>query len=190
MIIAWYEKKTKERNPVMENQKNREVKIEYATMDDLSTIMNIMHTALGLVEDKSWYAVDSEEFVGKCIEGQGFTLKAMVDGNVAGFLTVRYPWREEDNLGDYIGLSDDEKMFVAHMESAAVLPEYRGLRIQNKLMAKGFELLKETKYKYVMGTAHPDNSFSVNNFLKLGYEIVADVKKYGGLRRYVFNQTI
>ena len=171
-------------------EKIKEVKIEYATLDDLTTIMEIMHTALELVEDKSWYAVDSEEFVGKCIEGQGFTLKAMVDGNIAGFLTVRYPWKDDDNLGDYIGLSEEEKMFVAHMESAAVLPEYRGLRVQNQLMAKGFELLKETEYKYVMGTAHPDNIFSVNNFLKLGDEIVADVKKYGGLRRYVFNQTI
>lgn len=171
-------------------EKIKEVKIEYATLDDLAAIMQIMHTALGLVEDKSWYAVDGEEFVGKCIEGQGFTLKAVVEGKIAGFLTIRYPWKEEDNLGDYIGLSEEEKMFVAHMESAAVLPEYRGLRIQNQLMAKGFELLKETDYKYVMGTAHPDNVFSVNNFLKLGYEIVADVKKYGGLRRYVFNQTI
>jgi len=149
-----------------------------------------MHTALELVEDKTWYAVDSEAFVKDCIGKQGFTLKAMVDGEVAGFLTVRYPWKDDDNLGDYIGLSEDEKMFVAHMESAAVLPKYRGLRIQNQLMARGFELLKETDYKYVMGTAHPDNIFSVNNFLKLGYEIVAEVKKYGGLRRYVFNQTI
>lgn len=170
--------------------KLREVKIEYATLADLPVIMNIMHKALELVEDKSWYAVDSEEFVGKCIEGQGFTLKALVEGELAGFLTVRYPWMDDDNLGDYIGLSEKEKMFVAHMESAAVLPEFRGLRIQNQLMAKGFEVLKDTEYKYVMGTAHPDNVFSVNNFLKLGYEIVADVKKYGGLRRYVFNQTI
>ena len=172
------------------DKKLREVTIEYAVLEDLPVIMNIMHAALELVEDKSWYAVDGEEFVAKCIEGQGFTLKAMVDGNIAGFLTVRYPWKDDDNLGDYIGLSEEEKMYVAHMESAAVLPEYRGMRIQNKLMAKGFELLKETEYKYVMGTAHPDNVYSVNNFHKLGYEIVADVKKYGGLRRYVFNQTI
>ena len=170
--------------------KSREVKIECAVMEDLKTIMHIMHYALELVEDKAWYAVDSEEFVGKCIEGQGFALKAIVDGEIAGFLTIRYPWKEEDNLGDYIGLSEEEKMYVAHMASAAVLPEYRGLRIQNKLMAKGFELLKDTEYKYVMGTAHPENKFSVNNFLKLGYEVVADVEKYGGYRRYVFNQTI
>ena len=46
-------------------EKIKEVKIEYAVMEDLSTIMKIMHHALELVEDKSWYAVDGEEFVGK-----------------------------------------------------------------------------------------------------------------------------
>ena len=85
----------------MEKEKTREVKIEDATLNDLSEIMNIMHTALGLVEDKSWYAVDGEEFVAKCIEGQGFTLKAMVDGNMAGFLTIRYPWKDDDILSGF-----------------------------------------------------------------------------------------
>ena len=50
------------------DKKLREVKIEYATLEDLPVIMNIMHTALELVEDKSWYAVDSKEFVEKCIQ--------------------------------------------------------------------------------------------------------------------------
>ncbi len=168
----------------------REVQIENAVMDDIPEIMRIMDVALSLVEDKSWYAVDSEEFMRNHIEKQGFTLKAMVDGELAGFLTVRYPKTDEDNLGDYIGLSEEEKMYVVHMESAAVLPDFRGLRIQNRLMAEGFERLKGSEYKYVMGTAHPDNVFSVNNFNKLGYDVVAEVKKYGGLRRYVFCKTI
>ena len=59
-------------------KESREVKIEYATRKDLPTIMQIMHAALELTEDKSWYAVDGEEFVGKCIEGQGFTLAATI----------------------------------------------------------------------------------------------------------------
>lgn len=166
------------------------VKIEMAVIEDLPAIMRIQDIGLESVQNKDWYAIETEEFMRKHICAQGFTLKAVVNGIIAGFLTVRYPWKDDDNLGEYIGLSDEEKMFVVHMESAAVLPEYRGMRIQNQLMAKGFELLKETEYKYVMGTAHPDNVYSVNNFLKLGYEIVADVKKYGGLRRYVFNQRL
>ena len=158
--------------------------------DDIPEIMKIMGVALSLVPDKAWFAVDDETFMRRHIAEQGFTLKAVVEGELAGFLTVRYPKGDTDNLGDYINLSEEEKMFVVHMESAAVLPEYRGLRIQNQLMAKGYELLKGTEYKYVMGTAHPDNQFSVNNFRKLGYKVVAEVEKYGGLRRYVWYKAV
>ena len=38
--------------------------------------------------------------------------------------------------------------------------------------------------------AHPENIYSVNNFLQLDYEIVAEDNKYGGLPRYVFYKKI
>ena len=41
-----------------------------------------------------------------------------------------------------------------------------------------------------MGTAHPENIYSVNNFLQLDYEIVAEDNKYGGRPGYVFFKKI
>ena len=70
---------------------------------------------------------------------------------------------------------------MAHMESAAVSPDYRGYKLQRCLMDEGEKILKDTQYKYLMGTAHPENIYSVNNFLQLDYEIVAEDNKYGGL---------
>ena len=37
-----------------------------------------------------------------------------------------------------------------------------------------------------MGTAHPDNVYSVHNFEQLGYKLVTKALKYGGLPRYIF----
>lgn len=164
----------------------KEIKIVWAVKEDIPMIMKIMDTAFSLVPDESWYCTDSEYFVRRHIEEKGFTLKAVVDDEIAGFLTIRFPKDEADNLGDYVKLSEEEKRYVAHMESAAVLPSYRGMGIQKKLMAWGEEIIQKTEYKYLMGTAHPENVFSVNNFLKLGYEIVAEDEKYGGYPRYVF----
>lgn len=165
---------------------DEEIKIVKATGEDVPTIMDIMDTVLSLVPDKSWYCTDGEDFMRRHIEEKGFTLKAVVDDETAGFLTVRFPGDDSDNLGDYINLPKEEKQYVAHMESAAVLPSYRGMGIQKKLMVQGEEFVRKTEYKYLMGTAHPDNVFSVNNFLKLEYEIVAEDEKYGGYPRYVF----
>ena len=57
-------------------------------------------------------------------------------------------------------------------------------------MAEGEKNLKDTQYKYLMGTAHPENIYSVNNFLQLDYEIVAEDNKYGGRPGYVFFKKI
>ena len=49
---------------------------------------------------------------------------------------------------------------------------------------------KEAGMKYMCATAAPDNKFSVNTFENLGYSVIADKLKYGGLRRYVLMKKI
>lgn len=165
---------------------NQKIEIDYAVSDDVPDIMMIMETAGQLTKDAAWYSMDDEEFVRRHLGEEGFTLKAMKNGEIAGFLIVRYPKEAKDNLGVYIGLDEARKKEVAHMESAAVHPKCKGLGIQRCLMAYGENVVKEQNYRYLMGTAHPENTYSVNNFLKLDYEIVTEVEKYGGLPRYVF----
>lgn len=164
----------------------KEIQIVRAVKEDVPMIMHIMDTAFSLVPDKSWYCTDDENFMQQHIEEKGFVLKAIVDGEMAGFLVVRFPKNEADNLGSYADLPEKEMQYVAHMESAAVLPAYRGMGIQKKLMEEGEELVRKSGYRYLMGTAHPENTFSVHNFQKLGYEIIAEDRKYGGYPRYIF----
>ena len=68
--------------------------------------------------------------------------------------------------------------------------EFRGKGLQKSLMEVAEEQLKFLGYHWLMGTAHPENVYSVSNFRKLGYEIVAEDLKYGGLPRYVFCKKI
>ena len=79
---------------------------------------------------------------------------------------------------------------MSHMEIAMVDEEFRGRGLQKELMKTAEEHLKFLGYHWLMGTAHPENVYSVNNFRKLGYEIVAKDLKYGGLPRYVFCKKI
>ena len=41
----------------------REVKIEYAAMEDVPAILNIMDVAFKLIANPDWYCLDSEELV-------------------------------------------------------------------------------------------------------------------------------
>ena len=52
------------------------------------------------------------------------------------------------------------------------------------------EIAKEKQTPILCATASPYNTFSVNNFLKLGYEVKKDKLKYGGLRRYVLMKNL
>lgn len=162
------------------------LEICFADIADVSQITDIMAEAYRQMEHPEWFCTDDMEFLERHVCEEGFILKAEVSGELAGFLMIRYPGTAGDNLGCYLGLTDEEKALVAHMESAVVKAAYRGRGIQRKLMEKGGEILWERGYCYLMGTAHPDNRYSVNNFLALGYEIVAEDVKYGGLPRYVF----
>lgn len=158
----------------------------FAEKEDISVIEEMMSEAYCQIENPDWFYSDDAETLKRHIEEEGFILKAVVSGEIAGFLMIRYPKTSDDNLGSYLSLSTEEKNLVAHMETAVVRKEYRGRGFQKKLMEEGERRLKQKGYKYLMGTAHPDNVYSVNNFLKLGYEIVAEDMKYGGLPRYIF----
>lgn len=68
--------------------------------------------------------------------------------------------------------------------------KFRGRGLQKKLMEVAEERLELLGFRWLMGTAHPENVYSVHNFQKLGYEIVAEALKYGGFLRYVFCKEI
>lgn len=152
-----------------------------ATKKDIPEIKHIMDTGLASVQDKTWYVVDDVEFLERHVEEEGYILKYMAEDVIAGFLVVRHPGMAEDNLGRYLQKEDK----VTHMESAAVLPKFRGQKIQKKLLQKAEELEKERGTKYLMCTVHPDNIYSAGNLEQLGYGCLLEVEKYGGLKRKI-----
>ena len=102
--------------------------------EDAASIVDIMKTVAENLEDPEIYVTDDEEFVRRHIKDQGFTELADCDGGTVGFLIVHIPGDGPENLGRDAGLPDRELPFTAHMESAAVLPAYRGHGIQRMLM--------------------------------------------------------
>jgi ribosomal protein S18 acetylase RimI-like enzyme len=131
------------------------------------------------------FCADSKEFIARHIDEGGFILKAVYNHEIVGFLIVRIPKFEEDNLGFDIHLEHSELEKVAHIESVGILPDHRGKGLQKQLMMEAENLLRKKGFTYLMATVHPKNLPSLNNFIKSGYEIVKTVKKYGGMERHV-----
>lgn len=108
----------------------------------------------------------------------------------AGLFTTIFPGTGPENLGRDLGFSDEDLMKSAHMETVVIAPKYRGHHLQTRLMAKAEEDLKAAGYKHLLCTIHPENPYSMNNALSLGYKVEKLVEKYGGLPRNILLKEI
>lgn len=169
--------------------------IEQAEEQEGPEVYDFMQRIYEGIPDKSWFSLDNEEKILRYVATSGFALKAeaYLGGSkyeLAGIFIARTSELGEENLGKYLNLNEEELTRVAHMEIAMVDEKFRGKGLQKSMMEVAEEHLKFLGYHWLMGTAHPENVYSVNNFRKLGYEIVAEDLKYGGLPRYIFCKKI
>ncbi len=165
-----------------------EFRIEKAAEADARLFADIIQTVWNGMEEKDWYMADNADYTSRMLTtGQGTGYKAVEteSGAVAGVFLVTFPGLSDENLGRDAGLPEEELPKVAHMDSAAVLPRYRGNALQFRLMQAAEADLRAAGFRYLMGTVHPDNVYSMNNVLKQGYRVIGEKQKHGGKRRAI-----
>ena len=151
---------------------------------DLPTVLDCMNEIYRELPEKSWFSMDEREDLIRYMTVSGFGLK------LAAVFVARTSDLGDENLGSYLEPDDLQLSLVAHMEIAMVRSSYRGNGLQKKLMEAAEEQLRSAGFRWLMGTAHPDNVYSVHNFEQLGYKLVTKALKYGGLPRYIFCKKI
>lgn len=163
-------------------------RIEKASVDSYQEIAELIESVWDQMEIKDWFVADSAEYTYKVLsEGKGTAYVAFEEesNRLAAIFMIVFPGKSEDNLGRDAHISEEELAFVAHMESAAVLPEFRGHKLQYRLMQEGEKELKKLGYRYLMCTVHPENKFSLDNVRNQGYKIMKIGEKYDGYWRAV-----
>ncbi len=160
--------------------------IKRAAIEDYQIMADVIQSVWQQIRQKDWFVADDSEYTCHMLtEGNGIGYKAFEkdSGALAGVFIAALPGNREENLGRDIGLSQEELGKVAHMESVAILPEYRGNGLQYVLMNTAEEELRKQGYRYLMCTVHPENIYSKNNIIKQGYQVVMTKEKYGGYLR-------
>ena len=133
------------------------------------------------IENKEYFAFDKDYTPPKA----GYTYKIYDDNKLVACFLLTFPHFDKENLGYDIDLNEAELLKVAHMDSVAVDSSYLGRGYQNILMKKAEDDAIKLGYKYLMCTIHPDNKYSMNNAIKLGYKVVKTKEKYGGKIRAI-----
>lgn len=165
---------------------------------DVPIIWELIKEAKAGVPESDWFETEDIEYAEKHICEEGFTLLAECKSqdvhagqkiDIAGLLMVRFPGNQEDNLGGYLNLTQEEMQTVAHLEIAVVSPKYQGNRLQYRLCCEAERILDEEWTKeeisHLMATVHPDNGYSLKNIEKLGMKVIAEDTMYDGKRRFV-----
>ena len=165
--------------------------IHLAVPEQVDEIFAIMSGVAAQMEHPEYYVIDDRDYVARHISQEGFTLLWMEGDTVAGFLIVHLPRPGEvHNLGNDLGFSPRQLLLSAHMESAAILPQFRGRGIQKKLLAAAGERVRQMGFQYSLCTVHPDNLPSLKSLQSLGYQIAATKLKYGGKLRHIMKKEL
>lgn len=168
--------------------------IRRGTKQDADAVFELMQSVKNRMEHSEWYVTDTKEYIEAHLGEQGMVLLAETqDGKLVGYFIVDFPAvrlqvqedPENDNLGKELRMDERNLALVAHMDSAAVVPEYRGHHLQYRLLQAAEELLQDFPYEYYLCTIHPDNRASLHTMMRAGYVIVAEREKYQGLSRYI-----
>lgn len=162
---------------------------------DLSYIEKIMELENAIYEglsNKDFYACSTQEEFKSILNGKGKIIGCVSIENdelIAMGVYVEYKY-EEHNYGYDVNIKGENLLKVGQLESTVVSENYRGNKLQRIICEYLENIGKDAEIKYICSTVAPDNKYSLNTFIELGYKIVIEKLKYGGLRRYVLMKEI
>ncbi|MBC8581409.1 GNAT family N-acetyltransferase [Zhenhengia yiwuensis] len=161
------------------------------TFEDIDQIMALQDEIVEGLEDKQLYVPSGREEIQSHFSTEGVLLGYVTEENELAALAI-YLKRgySPSNYGYDVGLEGEELLKVGQVDTVLVKADYRGNNLQYRMCSLLEEIAKEKQTPILCATASPYNTFSVNNFLKLGYEVKKDKLKYGGLRRYILMKSL
>lgn len=159
--------------------------IRKGTLLDADNYIALLRHARSLMEHKEWFYLDKSEDVHRWLSNGIMELWVAEDetGTLAGGFNILYPGLEEYNYGYELDLSREELLRVIHMDTAVVHPDFRGRKLQRRLM---IHIEEELFWRFpnciLLTTVHPENLYSLCNVQSLGYTAVKRLPKYGSER--------
>lgn len=157
-----------------------EITIRKGSYGDLEAFLAFTHAVQEAMTDRNWFALDPDEELRELTAAGDMEFwLAEAGSRLAAVFSVIRPGLRQWNLGYEIDLEEEALRRVVHMDTAAVHPDYRGRGLQKRMMALAEE---ELSGHILLCTIHPDNRFSLQNALKLGYRIEKQIGRYGSVR--------
>ena len=166
------------------------VSIRKGTLSDCEDYIRLLYTVRETMPNRDWFFLDSPEEIRQMMASGMMQLWLAEDqGKMAAGFDYFVPGLEDFNYGYDLDFTREALLRVVQMDTAAVYPEYRGMGLQNRLMAAAEGEISREPGRILLCTVHPDNRFSLENVMKQGYSIGTKVEKYDSVR-YVMRKDL
>ncbi len=153
--------------------------------EDLNEILKMQEEAFEEIESEEMLRKNTPEMLLECLTAPHITLGAWHKGRLAAISVLYFPNEEEDLSLSLEGIDIGGRK-SANGKLCIVRKEYQGNSLQYLLGTEIDKIAKLEGIKVLCVTAHPENTFSVRNILKLGYKYNRTLKKYGAVRNLYY----
>ena len=154
--------------------------------DEIIAVLTLQEIVYNAMPEKNQLVLSTEEEFAVSLKDD-FCVGAF-DGDVLIAVTTMIMNREcERNIGGIIGFNPLE---CVTYDTTFVHPDYRGRGIQRRFITVKDDAARKSGAKYAFSTVSPENSYSLNNVLSGGFEIIERRTMYSGYERYIMKKIL
>lgn len=165
-----------------------EIRIRKAGKEEAQSYLDFLHDIKNAMPQEDWFYLDPDEEARQMLEEGSMRLWfAQAGERLAGVFSIIEPGLASFNLGYDLDFDEEGLRRVIHMDTAAVHPDFRGQKLQQRLMEAAE---RELGGRILLCTVHPDNRYSIQNVLNQGYTIEKTLEKYGGVVRCILRKDL
>lgn len=162
--------------------------IRRCTEADLSDIMDLQLKVYNGLCDPGLYAIVGEEDIAESLR-EDYCYGTYHEGKMIAFTMMIANRVSHRNYGTYVGYPDERLPDCVSLEITIVDSDYRGFGLQRLFVNIREEEALRHGAKESFVTIAPNNTFSLNNLLKSGYEIIETRPLYEGAVRHILRKT-
>jgi hypothetical protein len=166
------------------------LEIKFLQADSLPDLLGLQSVIAANLPCPEIFMLHDEKYLLEILRLERSVIGVTTDDRLIAYSIIRIPGLSHDNLGRDINLPKEELIKVAHLQAAAVHPDYRGNALQRKLTIAHLAVIEAMGYEHVCCTVSPKNPVSLANYLSCGLVIAGLRPKMQGWWRYILHKNI
>lgn len=152
---------------------------------DLGLLLDLQDRIHAGLPDKSTFQTSTPEFVSYCLADGGRCYGVGHKKETVAYRIVYFPRDRDFNLAKDSALPTAEHDWVAHWDTIAVLPEWRGYGLARLMNSTALSELAGTPFRHLFATSSPRNPHGVRSLVDAGFRPIRLLVKFGGKLRFL-----